>query len=54
MNTNWHIRQLTPEEQAAAERLSTELEISPVAGRILAGRGLRTAAEARAYPSVLR
>ena len=49
MNTNWHIRQLTPEEQAAAERLSTELEISPVAGRILAGRGLRTAAEARAY-----
>ena len=33
----------------AAERLSAELEISPVAGRILAGRGIRTAAEARAY-----
>ena len=49
MNIHWNIKQLTPEEQAAAERLSTELEISPVAGRILAGRGLRTAAEARAY-----
>ena len=49
MNINWHIKQLTPEEQAAAERLSEELDISPVAGRILAGRGLRTAAEARAY-----
>ena len=49
MNTHWNIRQLTPEEQTAAERLSTELEISPVAGRILAGRGIRTAAEARAY-----
>ena len=49
MNTNWHIRELTAEEQAAAERLSTELDISPLAGRILAGRGLRTAAEARAY-----
>ena len=40
---------MTSEEQAAAERLSTELEISPVAGRILAARGLRTAAEARSY-----
>ena len=49
MDINWHIKQLTPEEQTAAERLSTELEISPVAGRILAGRGIRTAAEARAY-----
>ena len=49
MNTHWNIRQLTPEEQTAAERLSAELEISPVAGRILAGRGIRTAAEARAY-----
>ena len=49
MNINWKIRELTAEEQQAAERLSTDLEISPVAGRILAGRGLRTAAEARAY-----
>ena len=49
MDTNWHIKTLSPEEQVAAERLSTELEISPVAGRILAGRGIRTAAEARAY-----
>ncbi|MBQ7632429.1 MAG: single-stranded-DNA-specific exonuclease RecJ [Paludibacteraceae bacterium] len=49
MNINWKIRQLTPEEQVAAERLSNELEIGPVAGRILAGRGIRTAAEARAY-----
>ena len=40
---------MTQEEQQAAERLSTELEISPVAGRILAGRGIRTAAEARSY-----
>ena len=49
MNINWKIKELTPEEQAAAQRLATELEISPVAGRILAARGLRTAAEARAY-----
>ena len=49
MDINWHIKQLTAEEQSAAERLSRELDISPVAGRILAGRGLRTAAEARAY-----
>lgn len=49
MNINWKIRQLTAEEQATAERLSTDLEISPLAGRILAGRGIRTAAEARAY-----
>ena len=49
MNINWKIKERTPEEQSAAERLSTELEISPVAGRILAGRGIRTAAEARAY-----
>ena len=49
MDINWKIRELTEEEQAAAERLSTELEISAVAGRILACRGLRTAAQARAY-----
>ena len=49
MDINWHIKKRTPEEQAAAERLSTELEISPVAGCILADRGIRTAAEARAY-----
>ena len=49
MELNWKIKQLTPEEQTAAERLSAELEISPVAGRLLAGRGIRTAAEARAY-----
>ncbi|MBQ5378647.1 MAG: hypothetical protein IIU10_00400, partial [Paludibacteraceae bacterium] len=49
MDINWHIKQLTPEEQRAAERLTTELDISPVAARILAGRGLRTGAEARAY-----
>ena len=49
MTINWHIRTLTPDEQQAAQRLSDELEISPLAGRILAGRGLRTAAQARAY-----
>ena len=49
LEINWHIKQLTPEEQTAAERLSAELEISPVAARLLAGRGLRTASQARAY-----
>ena len=49
MQINWNIKQLSPEETAAAQRLSTELDISPVAGRLLAGRGIRTAAEARAY-----
>jgi single-stranded-DNA-specific exonuclease len=49
VEVNWNIRTLTAEEQEAADRLSKELEISSVAGRILAGRGLRTAAQARAY-----
>ena len=49
MDINWHIRELTPEEQATAERLSSELEISGLAGRLLAGRGIHTSAEARAY-----
>ena len=49
MEINWKIKELTAEEQQAAERLSAELEISPVAARILADRGIRTAAEARAY-----
>lgn len=49
MEVNWKIKKLTAEEQTAAERLSNELEISVVAGRLLAGRGIRTAAEARAY-----
>ena len=49
MEINWHIEQLTVDEQAAAERLTKELEISPLAGRLLAHRGIRTAAEARAY-----
>ena len=49
MEGNWQIKKLTAEEQTAAERLSNELEISVVAGRLLAGRGIRTAAEARAY-----
>ena len=49
MDINWKIKKLTPEEQTTAERLSTELEISPVAARLLAGRGIRTAAEARSY-----
>ena len=49
MQINWNIKQLSPEETATAQRLSTELDISPVAGRLLAGRGIRTAAEARAY-----
>ena len=49
MEVNWQIKKLTAEEQTAAERLSNELEISVVAGRLLAGRGIRTAADARAY-----
>lgn len=49
MNIHWNIKELTSDEQQAAACLSTELDISPVAGRILAGRGIRTAAQARAY-----
>lgn len=49
MDINWKIKELTVEEQATAERLSSELDISPVAGRILAARGIRTGSEARAY-----
>ena len=40
---------MTADEQSAAERLSGDLDISPLAGRILASRGIRTATEARAY-----
>lgn len=49
METIWNIHTLSPEEQQIATRLSEELEISPLAGQILVSRGLRTAAEARAY-----
>ncbi len=49
MEINWNIKNLTTEEQAAADKLSAELDISPVAARILADRGIRTPAEARAY-----
>ena len=49
MEINWKIKELTLEEQATAERLSNELEINPVAGRLLASRGIHTAAEARSY-----
>ena len=49
MEINWRIKELTAEEQEAAERLTNELDISPVAARILAGRGIRTAAQARSY-----
>ena len=49
MEINWHIKQQTREEASAALRLETELEISSVAARILADRGIRTAAQARSY-----
>ena len=49
MEINWNIKNLTAEEQTAADKLSAELDISPVAARILADRGIRTPAEARAY-----
>lgn len=49
METVWKIREWTAEEQATAEQLAADLDISLLAGRILAGRGIRTAAEARAY-----
>ena len=49
MENNWRIKELTLEEQHAAERLEEELEISSVAARILARRGLKSGAEARAY-----
>ncbi|MBR1878314.1 MAG: single-stranded-DNA-specific exonuclease RecJ [Paludibacteraceae bacterium] len=49
MESVWKIKQLTADEQSAAERLSGDLDISPLAGRILASRGIRTATEARAY-----
>lgn len=49
MEINWHIKHRTAEEEEAAARLENELEISLVAARILADRGIRTAAQARAY-----
>ncbi len=49
LETVWKIREWTAEEQATAEQLAADLDISLLAGRILAGRGIRTAAEARAY-----
>ena len=49
METVWKIREWTAEEQATAEQLAADLDISLLAGRILAGRGIRTAAEAKAY-----
>jgi len=49
LESNWKIRELSAEEAKTADILSRELDISPLAGRILAGRGIRSAAEAKAY-----
>lgn len=49
IESQWNIRVLTPEEQELTTRLSRELNISPLCGRMLVLRGIRTADEARAY-----
>lgn len=49
MEINWNIRSLSKEEQSAATRMAADLNIEPLVAQILATRGLRTAAEARAY-----
>lgn len=49
MQTNWHIRTLTADEQALVEQLATELKISTVSARMLVVRGIRTADAARTY-----
>ena len=49
MNIVWKIQELTPEQQAIADQLCVDLDITPVESKVLVSRGLRTAAEARAY-----
>lgn len=49
MDYIWNIRQFTPEEEALRDSLAKELGISPISSSLLITRGLRTAAEARAF-----
>ncbi len=49
MNIIWKIEELTPEQQEIVDQLSRDLDITPIESRVLVSRGLRSAAEARAY-----
>lgn len=49
MESAWQIRQLTPDEATLRDQLSDELSISPISASLLVTRGLRSAAEARAF-----
>ena len=49
MDIVWKIEELTPEQQAIVDQLSRDLDITQVESRVLVSRGLRTAAEAKAY-----
>lgn len=49
MTTQWNIAQPSIEDQALAQELCQSLELSPVLGRLLVGRGVRSLEEARAF-----
>ena len=49
MNIIWKIEELTPEQLEIVDQLSRDLDITPIESRVLVSRGLRSAAEARAY-----
>jgi len=49
MNYKWNYESPTPDEKAAAAKLSVELNISPVICLLLYRRGIRTVQEARNY-----
>lgn len=49
MNYKWKLEPPTPEKLEAAERLSKELNISPILGRLLIERNITTVADAKKF-----
>lgn len=51
MTNRWTVAQLDDNDLALSQSLAHALELSPIMGRLLVGRGLRTVEEARRYLS---
>ena len=49
MTHKWNYQPITPEQAEASQRLAQELGISPILGRLLVERGIKTASEARRF-----
>ena len=49
MTHKWNYQPITPEQAEASQQLAQELGISPILGKLLAERGITTAADARKF-----